>query len=78
MQRFPELRQARIEMLNQERALLAPWYAKKKKLGDADALLASEICPYRISSLKPMRWVDFPANEGLGISAGMCDNTGPC
>jgi hypothetical protein len=66
MQLFPELRQARIEMLNQERALLAPWYAKKKKLGDADALLASEICPYRVSSLTRMRWIDFLPAMGWG------------
>jgi hypothetical protein len=66
MQRFPELRQARIQMLNQERALLAPWYAKKKKPGDADAILASEICPYRASSLTPMRWIDFQPTKGWG------------
>lgn len=66
MIRFPELRQARVEMLNLQRALLAPWYAKKKKLGDADALLASEVCPYRISSLNPMRWIDWVPVAGWG------------
>lgn len=66
MERVPELSQARIDMLNQERALLAPWYAKKKKLGDADALLASEVCPYRISSLRPMRWIDLVPVAGWG------------
>jgi hypothetical protein len=74
MQRVPELRQARIEMLNQERALLAPWYAKKKKLGDADAILASEICPYRVSSLTRMQWVDFLPTIGWG-SAHECTVT---
>lgn len=69
MERFPEIRRARVEMLNQERALLAPWYAKKKKLGDADALLASEICSYRISSLAPMRWIDFLPDAGWGSAA---------
>lgn len=48
MERFPELRQARIEMLNEERALLAPWYAQKRKIGDADGYLGSEICTYRV------------------------------
>lgn len=66
MTRFPELRQARVEMLNLQRALLAPWYAKKKKLGDADALLASEVCSYRISSLSPMRWIDLVPVAGWG------------
>jgi hypothetical protein len=66
MQRLPELRETRIDMLNQERALLAPWYAKKKKLGDADALLASEVCPYRICSLSPMRWIDLAPVAGWG------------
>jgi len=74
MQRVPELRQARIEMLNQERALLAPWYAKKKKSGDADAILASEICPYRISALTRMQWVDFLPTIGWG-SAHECTVT---
>ena len=69
MRRFPDLREARIDMLNQERALLAPWYAQKKKLGDADALLASEVCQYRMSSLSPMRWIDFVPIAGWG-SAG--------
>ncbi|HZD95089.1 MAG TPA: hypothetical protein VE133_12590, partial [Candidatus Sulfotelmatobacter sp.] len=71
MERFPELRQARIEMLNQERALLAPWYAKKKKLGDADALLASKVCPYRVSSPARMEWMDFLPAMGWG-SAREC------
>lgn len=66
MQHFPKLREARVDMLNQERALLAPWYAKKKKLGDADALLASEVCPYRMSSLSPMRWIDLVLVAGWG------------
>jgi hypothetical protein len=66
MQHFPKLREARVDMLNQERALLAPWYAKKKKLGDADALLASEVCPYRMSSLTSMRWIDLVPVAGWG------------
>lgn len=69
MQRFPEVRQKRIEMLNQQRALLAPWYAKKKKLGDADGLLANEICEYRISSLHPMKWIDFKPESGWGTAS---------
>jgi hypothetical protein len=48
MERFPELRQARIEMLNEERALLAPWYAQKRQLGDGDGLLGSEVSTYRV------------------------------
>jgi hypothetical protein len=70
MQRQPELRQSRIEMLNQERSLLAPWYAKKNKLGDADGLLVSEICQYRVSTLGPMKWLHFemPAGWGKGIT----------
>ena len=67
MIRFPELRQARIEMLNLQRALLAPWYAKKKKPGDADAIVASEVCPYRIASLSRMKWVDFLPAFGWGL-----------
>lgn len=66
MERFPELRQARIEMLQQEQALLAPWYAKKKKPGNADAVLASPVCVYYISTLGRMRWLDFVPDDGWG------------
>ena len=66
MERFPGLRQARIEMLQQEQSLLAPWYAKKKKPGNADGILASPVCTYHISSLGRMRWIDFLPDEGWG------------
>jgi len=64
MQRFPALRQQRIEMLNQERSLLAPWYSATQKPGDADLFLASEICEYRVHSLNPLRWIDFEPSDG--------------
>lgn len=71
MERLPELRRSRIDMLNQERGLIAPWYAKTKKLGDADAMGASEICAYRVNSLTRMRWIDFLLADGWG-SAREC------
>jgi hypothetical protein len=71
MQRFPELRQSRIEMLNQERGLLAPWYAAKKKFGDADGFLVSDICEYRIYSLGTMRWIDFEPSCAWGSAKGL-------
>jgi hypothetical protein len=66
MERFPELRQARIEMLQQEQVLLAPWYAKQKRRGNADGILASSDCTYYVFSLSHMRWVDFLPDEGWG------------
>ena len=59
MDKNPVVRQLRIEMLNNERALLAPWYAKKKKPGDADGFLANEVCHYRVCTLARMRWLIF-------------------
>jgi len=64
MERFPELKESRIEMLKQERGLLAPWYANKKKPGDADAGIPGEICTYRVSTLGPMRWILFDQPVG--------------
>jgi hypothetical protein len=66
MERVPELRQARVQMLQQEQSLLAPWYAKKKRPGNADGVLASPVCTYHISSLDRMRWIDFVPDEGWG------------
>lgn len=65
---FPELKQKQISMREQERAFLAPWYAKKKKPGDADALMVSEICQYRVCSLTPMKWVEFAPPIGWGTA----------
>jgi hypothetical protein len=64
MQRVPALKQARIEMIGQQRALLAPWYAKKKKLGDADAGVPSPTCMYRVCTLGSMRWLPFQQTPG--------------
>ena len=68
MERLPELRHKRMEMLDRQRALLAPLYASTRKTGDADALLASEICPYRINTLSRMRWVEFIPSTGWGAA----------
>lgn len=64
----PELRAARIHMLDQERGLLDPWYKATKKLGDADSIAISEICEYRIYSLSPLRLIDFEPSSGWGSS----------
>jgi hypothetical protein len=53
-------------MLQQEQVLLAPWYAKQKRRGDADGILASSDCTYYVFSLSRMRWVDFLPDEGWG------------
>jgi len=66
MQAHPEVRTARITMLNQERGLLAPWYKATRKLGDADSIVISEICEYRIYSLSPLRLIDFDPSSGWG------------
>jgi hypothetical protein len=66
MERLPGLRESRIQMLQQEQSLLAPWYAKKKRPGNADGVLASPVCTYHISSLGRMRWIDFVPDEGWG------------
>jgi len=66
MERSPELREQRREMLAEQRLLLTPWYNNTRKLGDADALLASEICPYRVNSLTRLRRVDFLPGPGWG------------
>ena len=66
MESSPELREQRKEMLAEQRLLLTPWYKNTKKLGDADALVASEICPYRVNSLTRMRRVDFLPGPGWG------------
>ena len=66
MERSPELREQRKEMLAEQRLLLTPWYNNTRKLGDADALLASEICPYRVNSLTRLRRVDFLPGPGWG------------
>ena len=65
MERSPELRAARIEMLDEQRALLAPWHAKKRVRG-GNGLLASPICTYYIVALRRMRWLDFVPVEGWG------------
>lgn len=68
MQQSPVLRQSRIDMLNEERALLAPWYARKRKIGDADGFLSSEICTYRVATLSPMKWIDYDLPPGWGLA----------
>lgn len=68
MERSPELLEQRKEMLAEQRLLLTPWYNNTRKLGDADALLASEICPYRINSLTRLRRVDFLPCPGWGAA----------
>jgi hypothetical protein len=64
MERFPKLKNARMEMLRQQRSLLAPWYAKKKRIGDADAGVPGETSMYRISTLGSMRWIPSELPRG--------------
>lgn len=68
MENNPTVRQSRIEMLNQERSLLAPWYAKRKKPGDADGFLTSEVSHYRVCTLSRMRWLIFNMAPGWGVA----------
>lgn len=67
MQERPELRAARIRLLNEERSLLAPWYAfKNGQHGDVDFIAISEICEYRMYSLTPLRMIEFQPSSGWG------------
>ena len=86
MQRHPELRQSVVDMHTRQRELLAPWYAKQKKPGDASAMAASERCIYRICTLGPAQWIDWswgPWVQGWGsieefsIKVRTVDSGGP-
>lgn len=68
MERNPELRQARIAMLKEERNLLKPWYAGTKKIGDADAILPGGICNYYFCALNKMKWIPFDLAVGWGAA----------
>ncbi len=66
MRDHPELRAARIQMLKEERGLLAPWYKTTNKMGDADSIAISEVGQYLIYSLGPLRMIDFEPSAAWG------------
>ena len=65
LEREPAIKNSLIALRSQEREFLSPWYAKKKKIGDADALFISEACTYRVASLSPLRWVEYGLDDGI-------------
>jgi hypothetical protein len=69
MDRYPAMRQAQITMRTEERSLLLPWYEKKRKLGDADAIFTCGETTYMFASLTPLRWVEYDVDAATESSA---------
>ncbi|HUJ41019.1 MAG TPA: hypothetical protein VLW54_10760 [Candidatus Acidoferrales bacterium] len=64
MTRSPRLRALRIEMLNQERRLIAPYYKDLKVPSDARGVLGTSVCEYRICAKGRLRFPTFEHGSG--------------
>lgn len=71
MERFPALKQAAMEMIKEERALLRPWHENKgMKHGDASHIAGTELTQYFIGSSGSMSRVRLQLELGWGCARG--------
>ncbi len=68
MEQHPALKQARIEMLHEERALLTPWYEKKGTPFDSGDLARTQLTLYSICTLGKLSRVRLHESAGWGCS----------